>query len=156
MAHLEWQNGFSVGLEVLDQQHMRIIDYLNALDDTDVNDRALIARILDETIDYTQTHFTYEETLMEEASYPFLRAHTRVHELFTHRVADYKRRFDAGEDVARELHETLAHWLVRHIKREDADYAKYLRAHFVKAAAASRPTPAPGLIARIRRFFADE
>ena len=33
MAHIIWSNDLSVGIEIIDSQHKRIVDYLNELDD---------------------------------------------------------------------------------------------------------------------------
>lgn len=45
-----------------------------------------------------------------------------MHELFTRRVIEMQTRFDAGEDVAAELHGMLSRWLFNHIRNEDHGY----------------------------------
>jgi hemerythrin len=83
--------------------------------------------VLDELVDYTLSHFTFEESLMEEAGYPFIKAHKRVHELFIRRVSDYMQRFTMGEDITEELHNTLKAWLINHIRNDDNDYSEIVR-----------------------------
>jgi hemerythrin len=132
MPHIEWNPSLSVGVDVIDKQHMRLIDYINELYDaiytsTTVNDkRQRIASVVNETIDYTESHFGFEETMLEEAHYPYLKAHMRVHQLFVRRMVEYKERLNKGEDIAQELLETLGRWLINHIKSEDKDYSKWL------------------------------
>ena len=46
------------------------------------------------------------------------------------------RRSYLGDDVAEELHATLARWLVNHIKRDDADYVESVRASMAPGARA--------------------
>ena len=83
--------------------------------------------MLNELVDYTLTHFAFEEELQERAGYPFLKAHKRVHDIFTKRVAEFQKRADAGENVAPELLSMLKIWLVNHIKGDDADYAESVK-----------------------------
>ena len=64
---------------------------------------------------------------MEEASYSFINAHKKVHQLFVKRVADYQQRFKIGEEIEEELMHTLRAWLINHIKNDDKDYAEDVR-----------------------------
>ncbi|MDR0247952.1 MAG: bacteriohemerythrin [Burkholderiales bacterium] len=129
MAHIEWADELSVGIEAIDKQHQRIIEYVNKLYDN-LHDRHAMAEVLADTVEYTESHFSFEETMMEEAGYPYLRAHKRIHDLFVRRVGKYKERFLGGEDIGEELHDTLVRWLITHIKSEDANYSASLVARF--------------------------
>ena len=70
-----------------------------------------------------------EESLMEEAGYPFINAHKSVHKLFVKRVADYQQRFKMDEDITEELLHTLRAWLINHIRNDDQDYSGDVRAN---------------------------
>jgi hemerythrin len=128
MAYLHWSSDLDTGIEVIDKQHRRIVDYLNELNsanETGVKDAT--NQVLNELVDYTLTHFAFEEELQERAGYPFLKAHKRVHEIFTKRVAEFQKRAATGENVAPELLSMLKIWLVNHIKGDDADYAEIVK-----------------------------
>ncbi len=128
MAYLHWSSDLDTGIEVIDKQHRRIVDYLNELSTAnDVGDPAATKHVLDELVDYTLTHFAFEEELQERAKYPFLKAHKRVHEIFTKRVTEFLNRAEAGEDVTPQLLSMLKIWLVNHIKGDDADYAECVK-----------------------------
>ncbi len=128
MAYLHWSNDLNTGIEVIDKQHQRIVDYLNDLDAAnETGDKEVTNRVLKQLVDYTLTHFAFEEELQEKANYPFLKAHKRVHEIFTKRVAEFQQRAAAGENVAPEVLSMLKIWLVNHIKGDDADYAESVR-----------------------------
>jgi hemerythrin len=128
MAYLHWSSDLDTGIEVIDKQHQRIVDYLNELNSANENgDQAVTNHVLGELVDYTLTHFAFEEELQEKANYPFLKAHKRVHEIFTRRVAEFQRRAADGENVAPELLSMLKIWLVNHIKGDDADYAECVK-----------------------------
>ena len=123
MEIIQWSPTLETGIDVIDQQHKRIVDYINALRIAQVKgDRGAVAKTIDDVIDYTQSHFGFEEALLEDAGYPLLNAHKRVHELFIRRVAVLHQRFKSGEDIAQDLHNVLARWLITHIQTEDRHY----------------------------------
>jgi len=128
MAHLDWTSDLETGIQVIDKQHQRIVDYINKLYHAQqFHSREEVGTVLDELVDYTLSHFAFEESLMEEAGYPFINAHKKVHQLFVRRVADYQQRFKMGEDIADELLNTLRAWLINHIRNDDQDYSEDVR-----------------------------
>jgi hemerythrin len=131
MAKFLWTAQQNLGIEAIDQQHRKIVDYINQLDDAHCNGdpREEIASVISQLIDYTQTHFAFEESMLEEAKYPDINAHKEVHNQFIQRVSDYQLRFNRGEDIALELSSLLVIWLFNHIKRDDANYVKSVKAH---------------------------
>jgi hemerythrin len=128
MAYLGWDHELDTNISVIDNQHRRIVEYINELHDAIVSaDREQVGEILEQLVDYTMSHFAFEEELMEQAGYGFIAAHKKVHQMFTKKVADFQMRFELGEDVSRQLLTTLRTWLINHIKRDDADYAEIVR-----------------------------
>lgn len=129
MAKLVWTSDLNTGIDVIDKQHQRIVDYINELDSarTSGHQREDVGRVIDEMVDYTLSHFAFEESMQEEAHYPFLKAHKKVHELFVSKVANLQERYSLGEDVSEELHKMLFTWLYNHIKRDDADYVESVK-----------------------------
>jgi hemerythrin len=131
MTKLVWTEQLSVGIDVIDQQHRRIVEYINQLDDALVfgHSHEEIGSLINDLVDYTMTHFGFEESLQEEAGYPFLVSHKKVHELFAQRVTDYQTRFEKGEDVCKGLNSLLVTWLFNHIKRDDVDYSEFVKTY---------------------------
>ncbi|GAB1385491.1 hypothetical protein MASR1M59_06390 [Melaminivora sp.] len=130
MGHLVWTADLNTGIAEIDRQHLRIVDYINALyDQRDNPDRQVLAGVMHDVIDYTESHFAFEETLLEQSGYEFLGLHKKVHALFIRRVASVKERFDAGEDVAGELHDILSRWLFSHIRAEDHNYKERVKGY---------------------------
>ena len=84
---MKWVPEYNTGIDVIDDQHRRILDYINEIDAIDVNtDRERVKQILENIIDYTQSHFTFEESLQEEAGYKYRVPHKRVHDLFIKKI----------------------------------------------------------------------
>ncbi|MEJ2395804.1 MAG: bacteriohemerythrin [Candidatus Thiodiazotropha sp.] len=129
MAYLKWTKNLDTGIEVIDGQHRQIVAYINQIHDAKLSqNHEAISKVLGDTIEYTVSHFGFEETLLEDARYEFIRPHKKVHELFIKRVSEYKQRFDSGEDVAEELHGLLSRWLFSHILNDDAAYVPSVKA----------------------------
>jgi hemerythrin len=146
---IHWSGDLNTGIDVIDKQHMRIVDYINDLEKAyRKGDRPGIQGVLDALVDYTQSHFAFEESLQEEAGYKYCKPHKRVHELFIRRIGEYGQRFKAGEDVAEELHKTLSAWLINHIKRDDADYVSAVKANMIDIVAEHERTQNRGWFSR--------
>jgi hemerythrin len=150
-VEIQWTGDLCTGIDVIDKQHMQIVDYINDLARANKKgDRRGIQKVLDALVDYTLSHFAFEESLQEEAGYKYCKPHKRVHELFIRRIGEYGVRFKAGEAVADELHKTLSAWLINHIKRDDADYVGAVKANMVGVVAEQKnPKPDFGWFRRL-------
>jgi hemerythrin len=127
---ITWSQDLDTGIDVIDQQHRRIVDFINDLEAAQVmKDKNKIKEVINDCVDYTLSHFAFEESLQEEAGYQYCKPHKKVHELFTRKVAEYQDRMLLGDDISEELHAMLARWLVNHIKRDDADYVAAVKAN---------------------------
>lgn len=128
MAYLHWTHDLDTGITAIDTQHKRIVAYINELNEASSSgDIKAMNHVLDELVDYTVTHFAFEEELQEKANYPFLKAHKRVHEIFTKKVAGLQARAKAGENVIPEILSMLKIWLINPIKGDDADYVESVK-----------------------------
>jgi hemerythrin len=128
MGHLLWTKELDTGIEVIDSQHRRIVDYINKLYDARLKkDIKAINDIIEGTVDYTMSHLSFEEALLEDAGYEFVRPHKKVHELFVRRVSEFQTRSKMGEDISEDLHNLLARWLFNHINNDDAAYVQSVK-----------------------------
>lgn len=129
---LLWSAAMETGIEIIDGQHRRIVDYINALGGAARAPGAAtvgeVDAVLAQLADYTFSHFAFEESLLAEAGYPLLQPHRAIHAQFMKRLAKYRERHGAGEDIAAQLHDLLCTWLVHHIQRDDMAYVADLHA----------------------------
>jgi len=154
MSYLHWSSDLETGIDVIDKQHRRIVDYLNELNSANsTGDLAVTNHVLNELVDYTITHFAFEEELQEKAGYPFLRAHKRVHEIFVKRVAEFQTRAANGENVAAEILTMLQTWLINHIKGDDADYVECVVKALGIEAKLAEPVATSWMSAALKKFF---
>ncbi len=128
---INWGPEFETGIDIIDQQHRRIFDYLQEIDHAITAQQAEeVEKVVRALIDYAISHNTFEESLMENAKYPLLGPHHEVHESFRTRALAYNTRLEKGEDtfrVAREVRTDIALWLMNHIKADDQHYVPYVK-----------------------------
>ena len=98
MALLQWVPELDTGIAEIDTQHKRIVDYINKLHELrQTHHRERLAEVIAEMVDYTISHFAFEEALMESAGYMFSGPHKKVHDLLPARWPKCK----AASTVAR-------------------------------------------------------
>ncbi len=145
MAKMSWDDSLNTGITIIDHQHRGIVDYINQLHAAAVaEDREQITEVFQGLINYTTSHFAFEEELLEQNNYPLLGAHKKVHANFVNRIQKYYQAHQAGKNVAKALSGELQIWLTTHIKNEDGDYARNVQIR----------TPTGSLLSRmVSRFF---
>ncbi|MDO6748772.1 bacteriohemerythrin, partial [Gilvimarinus sp. 1_MG-2023] len=119
MQPIRWSPEFETGIDIIDTQHKRIFDYLQEVETAiKQRDDQKIRAVAKALIDYSISHNAFEEKLMEQANYPVLKAHAKVHEAFRDRALSYNQRLENGEDcfkVAKEVRSDIGLWLTNHI-----------------------------------------
>ncbi|MDE2398086.1 MAG: hemerythrin family protein [Burkholderiales bacterium] len=122
MPIMPWSDLLSVGVASIDQQHRILVGILNQLGDSleagiDAWDESVA---LTRLVDYTESHFAFEEELMRRAGYPGLDAHEQEHRLLFQQVAELMARSSSGEKVGTQaLLVFLRDWLTSHIMGTD-------------------------------------
>ena len=129
MAIMEWKQQYSVNIKSIDEQHKKWIAIINKLDTALTSGQSddILGPIIQEALDYTGTHFSFEEDMMLEHGYPEYHAHKQIHADFIADIQSLNDRMqgnDAG--LAIDLLGTLGSWLVKHILDEDKKYSSYL------------------------------
>lgn len=122
---VDWVSDLDTGIRVIDDQHKRLLHYINQL--AGDLDRDAVGRVLSDLVDYTVSHFAFEESLQEQAGYRHVRAHKDVHDKFIEHVDLFVKRHNQGEDIVEDLYIMLSTWLIDHIKREDMAYVSEVK-----------------------------
>ena len=132
---VEWKDSYSVGIDSIDQQHKKLLNLINQLQTAvDYSTGEQFEReALDELVDYTKTHFIYEEGLMEDNDYPDFVAHKAQHEKMFKKVGEVLAEYEQDHDTAMSnAAEYLKDWLINHINGTDKEYSSYLIGRGVK------------------------
>lgn len=123
MACMEWNQELETGIQKIDSQHRQIVNYINELDEAiQAGNMEGVRHVIEGVLNYTVTHFEFEEELMQQAGFSGLKAHQQTHEFFMRKVAVLRGRFQEGENVSSLLLSMLKGWIISHIKGEDRDY----------------------------------
>jgi len=135
MALLTWSSKYSVGVQAMDTQHTQLFDMVNDLHAAMMQGKAqtVTGPLLRKLADYTQRHFSAEETLMASKKYPDLAKHRALHVALIEQVSEFAARFEKGENtLSLHLMNFLRDWLTTHIQKEDQKYGTYLNQQGVK------------------------
>jgi len=133
MSYWKWEPAFSVGIAVIDDQHKQIIEYINELGTISIyHNEEKVRMVLLALKDYTVSHLSFEESLMQEAGYSKLEAHKQIHLAFIERINFFKERYERGEDISKQLMMDLQMWLINHIQHDDTDYKEVVLAMLQK------------------------
>ena len=135
MSFIVWANMLSTGVTEQDNQHKRLIDLINQLNDAMKAGHGadITGKVLGELVNYTVMHFGFEEELMKQHHYSDIEAHKAEHARFVQTVSDFKQKFDAGGAVVTaDIMEFLRDWLINHIMRTDKKLGQELNQAGVK------------------------
>jgi hemerythrin-like metal-binding protein len=134
MALMTWTEENSVGVHALDTQHKQLFGIVNELHESMLHGQAQAqtGHLLRKLVDYTKTHFSAEEAMMQNAQYPSLAAHRVKHQNLVRQIQEFSRRHERGE-VSVNLHllNFLCDWLTHHVSKEDKEYGPWLNNHGV-------------------------
>jgi methyl-accepting chemotaxis protein len=127
---LRWSPSLSVGLDCIDDQHKVLVDLINELYEKMNGNaaQAAVGSVLSKLINYTETHFKFEEDLFAKHGYEATDEHMEIHRTLVAQLLDFQDQFKTGKaDISLELMEFLKDWLVNHIKKTDTKYVPFLR-----------------------------
>jgi len=130
MAELIWNEGMSVGIDAIDDDHKQIIAILAKLTSAhgeQISNQA-IEDIFSELEQYVLLHFTREEALLEKIGYKNLIDHKASHQKFVEQLPALKHQWITEDNLAcsERISTFLHHWIVGHILEEDFDYVPAL------------------------------
>ena len=136
MPLMTWSDKLSVGVEVFDSDHKRLVAMVNELFDA-VNagkGKDALGRVLDGLVTYTKTHFAREEEYFKKHGYPDMAAHMKEHHDLATQVLEVQKKWNAGQNavLSMEVLNFLKNWLLQHIQGSDRKYGPFLREKGVK------------------------
>ncbi|MGN0271043.1 MAG: bacteriohemerythrin [Candidatus Weimeria sp.] len=124
---------YKTGIELIDSEHKKLFEIMGQVDalihNDDLYDRFdEILNLIDELKDYTVFHFSDEEKLMEENSYPGLEAQKKAHKGFVDKLEEINLdEVDENQEAyLSDLLEYLLHWLTAHILGMDKKIGEFL------------------------------
>jgi len=128
MDWIAWDETLDTGHAGLDAEHRELARLFNRLRDaTDGEGKAACARLLDDIIEHSRTHFELEQQLMAQQRYPMAEQHTAEHEMLLRQAFEYRANFDLDTAAARSTLKNFPEvWLAYHILFSDKALAAFL------------------------------
>ncbi|WP_262966819.1 bacteriohemerythrin [Methylobacter psychrophilus] len=130
MSLITWSDKLAVGVEIIDQQHQKLVQLINGLHAHMVAGDApeIMCKVLDRVIEYTGFHFETEEQLMQEYDYPYSTTHKRQHIDLVNTAVSLQEKLKTGNThITMETMHFLQDWLQHHILETDKKFAAYLK-----------------------------
>ena len=152
MPIIKWNVGLLVGIREMDHHHQHLVRLLNDTYDEFREGVDVPESFIEELIRLTADHFSYEERLMTEVSYPHVDQHRNEHRLFSGRIMELQKSYLEKKDVSVDLLWFLCNWVTHHMRQSDADLGLFLELsrhckgvnQSSMAACSPQAAPAPG------------
>jgi hemerythrin len=127
-----WNDAYSLGNEEIDRQHKMLFSLVNqlAVACMDGTDKERLSKTLSFLGEYTEQHFSFEETLQIFAKYPDYARHKKLHDDFVGTVGELVERFDkngSSAELSSDVNKIVVKWLIHHIKKEDMKVGDFIR-----------------------------
>ena len=131
-----WSDKLSVGVKSIDDQHKKLVTLVNQLHDGMMagKGKEAVGPVLKGLIDYTASHFKYEEDLFARTGYPEGAAHKKDHDDLVKKVLEIQKKYEqSGPGVLTiQVMNFLKDWLTAHILGSDMKYGPHLVAKGIK------------------------
>ena len=128
---VQWQNSYSVGIKLIDDQHKELVRltnklFANCLAGREQSINAFLETI-HEAVDYVGYHFGTEEKIMERVYYPELAQHKSEHVSFIREVLSNVEDYASGRVRSPfAFVYFLRDWVLNHIAYRDKRLGGYL------------------------------
>ena len=135
MPLIQWTDALSVNVKKFDDQHKKLVQYINDLHDAmrAGQGQAAMGPILKNLVDYTKTHFAEEENLMQLHKYPGYLTQKTQHTKLVSEVQRIEKEFASGSKALTiEVMNFLKSWLTDHIQKTDKSYSTFFAEKGVK------------------------
>ena len=129
MPIINWDEKFSVSNKTIDDQHKQLVKLINDLFDSMRSGKSkdILESLLKELVSYTVYHFTAEEKMLQDANYPELAGHKKIHQTFVDKINEFKTDYDEGNIyISLEMINYLKEWILEHILHQDKQYMTYI------------------------------
>jgi hemerythrin len=128
MSLITWNKDYSVNVMEVDRQHQTLIQMINDLADAmgAGKGKEAVGKTIDSLLNYTKTHFSWEEQRFDQFGYPEAEDHKKLHAAFVDRINKFKDKYQNGKlTLSIDLMDFLSDWLRSHIQTIDKKYGPF-------------------------------
>jgi hemerythrin len=125
-----WSDKYSINIELIDDQHKKLIDMFQKLY-TDLNREKPLINSDEwflELAQYANYHFQTEENLFKAYNYPEAEAHTEEHHQFVQELLLlYHHSGENQQTLPLQIYDFLHGWLQNHVFGTDQQFGRFLK-----------------------------
>ena len=126
---LNWDEKFSVGFKLIDEQHKGLFELYNKVvavkrnPSKDLDPTAEFTQILGELNNYIRVHFLTEEEVMKTYHYEEFENHKKIHDQFKDLVQEITNDQSKNELILMDvIIKQIYNWLVNHVLVQDQKF----------------------------------
>jgi hemerythrin-like metal-binding protein len=146
MAFFEWKDRMSVGHEMIDHDHQKLVHYVNQMHEAMIagHGKEIVGPILNNLIAYTKDHFGREELIWRSGHYVDFARHKKEHTDLIKTVTELQAKYAVGTvALSVDVMSFLRDWLKNHIMKSDREAADAIAAMARAKAASHAAGPRP-------------
>lgn len=129
MAFIDWDQSYSVGVELIDHQHQRLFVLINDFHAAKTN----LEQVLQDLLSYVDFHFKTEEKYFDQFGYEKTTEHRAEHKFYEDKIKElYARCMQEKIDedkISAEMEGFIKNWIALHIKISDKEYSDCFHQH---------------------------
>ncbi|MCU7930349.1 MAG: hemerythrin domain-containing protein [Candidatus Thiodiazotropha sp. (ex Codakia rugifera)] len=128
MIQVQWSRKFEVGHERIDSEHKIFLGLIRdvSLAPQQGMQKERILRHLNEVNKYAVFHFTSEENIMFDVTYPDRERHIKEHELLLALLTDKTHQYRSEEIALDDIVSYLFEWFALHTTQIDTKLSRYI------------------------------
>lgn len=131
MPSLTWSDEYCTHIRVIDDDHKNLFEIANALQDAYLKNRGheRISRAIVLLNNYVNDHFDREERFLEQAGFPDIEQHIKLHKKFKDDFQGLRTLYHHDPECIdiEKVVLFISQWLEEHIQGSDMEYVPYVR-----------------------------
>ena len=121
-----------LGNTTIDEQHRELFSQLDKISYAclDGCDEVQLKKMLQFLDDYTQRHFSHEETVMKQMNYPNIKTQQLQHSVFRQKIQkmlEINIKELGPDELSLMIKRELLNWYTHHIKRLDKEMVNFIK-----------------------------
>lgn len=130
MNLISWREEYLIGIPMIDNRHIQLVDIINSLNNAVVECRSqdTLESTFEQLHHYITEHFSEEEEFMKSINYPQLSQHIQIHNDFRAEIKEFYAKYKEGDSfAAMPFVMYLRDWFVNHICFRDSLIKPYIK-----------------------------
>jgi len=134
-----WNENYSVGIKLFDEQHQKYLELANQIDVLSVAntlDKEKLLEKIREFGNYALLHFRSEEEYFEKYKFPPRETHIEAHNQYREKIKEFLSKVQGPaadvKQIAHDLSDFAVDWLLQHVTLMDQHYTDFFHDRGVK------------------------